>query len=88
MLIQPPIDRWRYRNDQQAKPKDQQHGVDHVPHFLLPGSGPVWRWSHVVSLSIPSIDHADRAVTALTTEGAGETPPFPQQLPPSSINLG
>ena len=35
MLIQPSIDRWRYRNNQQGKPKDQQHGVDHVSHFSL-----------------------------------------------------
>jgi hypothetical protein len=36
MLIQPPVDRWRYRNNQEGQPKDQQHGVDHVPHFLAP----------------------------------------------------
>jgi hypothetical protein len=35
MLIQPSIDRWRYGNNQQGNPKDQQHGVDHVPHFSL-----------------------------------------------------
>jgi hypothetical protein len=36
MLIQPPVDRWRYRNNQEGQPKDQQHRVDHVPHFLAP----------------------------------------------------
>jgi hypothetical protein len=35
MLIQPSIDRWCYRINQQGKPNDQQHGVDHVPHFSL-----------------------------------------------------
>jgi hypothetical protein len=46
MLIQPPIDRWRYRNNQQGKPKDQQHGVDHIPHLSLPRS-----WSSLALIS-------------------------------------